>query len=270
MRASGSGLGCGEDWPKCDGRWMPVGYHGWIEWLHRASALGVIFLTVALAISAFPARRIHRNLWRMAVTTVPVVFSQAIIGAIVVKRDLEAEAVVLHLLVAMALLGVLVSMLVAMAIPENRSATAVADFSMATSSRPTLWVAIGSLGVMLLGSLTSGKAGGLAVGGWPLVDGGVFPEKTTLPAVLHYTHRLGAAVGAVAVCWLARRLWKQSPDHRATRFAVAGCIAYLAQIILGGINALTELATPVRAAHLSLGALVWILLFASSRLRETS
>src|SRR5881296_212032 len=55
VRITGSGLGCGEHWPRCHGRWFPplddVGTL--IEWNHRLVAALVTVLVVGVAALAW-------------------------------------------------------------------------------------------------------------------------------------------------------------------------------------------------------------------------
>ncbi|MCS7257509.1 MAG: COX15/CtaA family protein, partial [Thermomicrobium sp.] len=52
VRVSGAGLGCGPEWPLCNGRLIP-GWDllAWIEYVHRLIALGVILLTGVVVIA---------------------------------------------------------------------------------------------------------------------------------------------------------------------------------------------------------------------------
>src|SRR2546428_5573649 len=61
VRIPGSGLGCGEHWPRCHGRWFPplndIGTL--IEWNHRLFAGLVAVLVVAVGVVSWWESRPH-------------------------------------------------------------------------------------------------------------------------------------------------------------------------------------------------------------------
>src|SRR2546428_13797111 len=58
VRITGSGLGCGEHWPLCNGRLVPpLDLPTWIEWSHRLVAGLVAILVTGLAGYAWWLRR---------------------------------------------------------------------------------------------------------------------------------------------------------------------------------------------------------------------
>src|SRR6266566_6460611 len=108
VRITGSGLGCGEHWPLCNGHLFPplndIGTV--IEWSHRLVAALVTILVVVLAIPGLaPAVRESRA--RFVALTLLIV--QVLLGAIAVKLALPPWTVVLHLGTAMLLLATLLT-----------------------------------------------------------------------------------------------------------------------------------------------------------------
>src|ERR1035441_10004101 len=57
VRASGSGAGCGNRWPLCNGQVIPVspGFHTIIEFTHRMMVGGSTLLVLALLVWSFRA-----------------------------------------------------------------------------------------------------------------------------------------------------------------------------------------------------------------------
>src|SRR5437879_11257607 len=104
VRITGSGLGCGDHWPLCNGHLFPplndIGTV--IEWSHRLVAGLVTILVVALAIPGL-APGVRKASW----VAIGLLVVQILLGAIAVKLALPPWTVVLHLGTAMLLLATL-------------------------------------------------------------------------------------------------------------------------------------------------------------------
>src|SRR5713101_91640 len=115
VRITGSGLGCGEYWPLCNGRLLPpLDLPTWIEWSHRLAAGLVAILVAALAGYAWWLRQGEGSgEWstpsRAAYFAAGLVAVQVVLGAITVKTGLTPTIVVLHLAAAMLLLAILLA-----------------------------------------------------------------------------------------------------------------------------------------------------------------
>jgi cytochrome c oxidase assembly protein subunit 15 len=87
VRASGSGAGCGNHWPLCNGQVIPVspGFHTIIEFTHRMMTGGSTFVVIALLVWTFRATpKGHAARW-FAIASILLLLNEAILGALLVK-----------------------------------------------------------------------------------------------------------------------------------------------------------------------------------------
>ena len=261
VRATKSGLGCGTDWPRCSGKLLPAleSRAVAIEFSHRLAAFAVVVLLAALAWTAWRAQPHRRDLRRAATAAFGLVLFQALLGAVVVKLELEAVSVVLHLATAMALLGLLVY--IALAAQEDRSGEGMGD---RTSSRKATVAAASVLVLLMVGSYMSGTRGAaLAFGDWPLMGGRPVPDLSAGPGALHFLHRaLALVVGIVVVAavWDVIRRKAELPVPARLAHVAVGLFAI--EILIGAANVWTRLNEVVVTAHLFVGATIWAALVA--------
>src|SRR5213082_4217269 len=213
VRITGSGLGCGEHWPLCNGRLLPpLDLPTLIEYGHRLAALAVSVLVAALAAYAWWLRRetgIGKRETcpgRASYVDLALLTLQIALGAVTVKLSLPPWTVILHLGTAMLLLATLIvtakrAMLTPGASPGNTGAGST------PGSRPglvgTIALALGFVTV-LFGALTANLGAASACLGFPLCNGAVIPAGNDLQHV-HWTHRLLAfALLGYALWWAVR------------------------------------------------------------------
>jgi heme a synthase len=116
VRATGSGAGCGDQWPLCNGGWLPraPALHTIIEFTHRITSgptLGLfVICLVVFAFRSFPRRHIVR---RLSVMVALFTVTEALIGAALVLlghvgsnlSPNRAYSLAIHLLNTMILLA---------------------------------------------------------------------------------------------------------------------------------------------------------------------
>jgi len=238
-------MGCGDHWPLCNGHLFPplhdIGTV--IEWSHRLVAALVSALVVGLAAYAW---WISRNpglapgvsrVPRAPVVALGLLVLQVALGAITVKLDLPAWTVILHLGTAMLLLATL---LIAASPPDPLS-TSWRGGTAALLSLAFITV--------LFGALTANLGAAAACTGFPLCNGQIWPSAGGL-AVVHWTHRLlayslAASVLTVAVKTKKRGAW--------------GVVALVTlQVAIGAATVLLGLPPALQAAHVAVGAAVWV------------
>ena len=264
VRITGSGLGCGEHWPLCDGQWFPpLDLKTFIEISHRWVA-GLV--TVAVFTLLGVALRRHANqpaLRRPAVVAAVLLVIQVLLGPVIVKLNLPPAIVIVHLLNAMVLLGVLV---VAVARAGDGSAARRLGSSAkdADAGSPTVQpslvhfaAALGFL-TIALGALTANLDAGMYCLGFPLCGGSAAPPATTL-GLVQWVHRLLAFtfLGTVVLLAVRARSLPAGPRsiHRATSLLLG---ASLMQVAVAAAMILNLLPTGLRALHLLVGSLVWV------------
>jgi len=250
VRATGSGLGCGDDWPDCNGQLLPVldARPVIIEWSHRAVAMVVGILTAVLTIVAFRTHPNDRALRRLTAGAFALVVLQALLGRVVVKEDLEVLLVVGHLATALLFLAVLIAIVVA-AGPRR------AERADGSGARRALGAAVAVFVLLLVGSYTSDFG---YVPGWPLQEGRLIPNLESQTQAVHFLHRALAVAVAIIVAGAAARAMSAKAEHpTAARLAQSAVGLFAVELLIGAANVWTELNPIVVTLHLTAGALVW-------------
>jgi heme A synthase len=237
VRITGSGMGCGDHWPLCNGHLFPplsdVGTV--IEWSHRLLASVVSVLVAAVALVAW---RQHRP-GAAPYAALGLVAVQVLLGAVTVKTGLTPAMVILHLATAMLLLAAL---LIAAAGPVG-----------ARHAVPLLALAFVTI---LFGALTANLGAAAACTGFPLCNGQLIPDGGSLQYI-HWTHRLLAYALLGYVIWWAVRMG----GRRA--WGVAALVG--AQVVVAAAMVLLGLPGGLQAAHVAVGAGVWAALVIAAR-----
>ena len=254
VRATKSGLGCGTDWPECHGKLVPSleTRAAAIEFSHRAIAGVVVVLVVLLVLAAYRYERSSSRLRRASVAALGLVLGQAVLGALVVKLELDAESVVLHLATAMALLATLVYITIATRAtgPESPSDRGL--------SRQSAVAAGAVLALLLVGSYLSGLAEGSVFDDWPLMNGKLLPPLSSTAVVAHVVHRyLAALVGVVVVAAALRSMRVRERLPIPARYARIAAGMFAVEVAIGALNVWTNLNEVVVTFHLATGAAIW-------------
>ncbi len=194
VRATKSGLGCGDDWPDCSGQLVPALEQRAqiIEYSHRVAAGIVVILLALVATLAVRHCRNDKRVVRAAVGAFGLVLFQAVLGMIVVKLHLDAISVVLHLGTALSLLALLIYTTTVL----SGGAEGNGDSALNSGAK---FAASAVFVLLLVGSYVSGTDSGLAFGDWPLMDGQLVPNLGIEAKAIDFLHRALAAIVGVVV-----------------------------------------------------------------------
>ena len=276
VRVTGSGLGCGGDWPLCDGRLLPaLTAADIIEYSHRLVASAIVGpLIIATAAVAWLRFRQERWLSVSAAVAVVLLLMQGGLGGVTVLTELPGHIVAAHLALAQALLGCLLLILIAAyrrpaAIPiaDSRpaalSASSATDGRMATARFPR-WAMLSAIATYLLilsGAFVTATPGALAAcPDWPLCQGWTLPVDH-LPAVNMF-HRIVAALLGLLILYTLHLGWRRGGRESGggniiRALSLAGLILFAAQLLVGGIAVWTAFPVELRALHIALATAVW-------------
>ena len=252
VRVTGSGMGCGGDWPLCDGKLLPAATsEDIIEWSHRWVAAAIVGpLIIATAAVAWLAFRRDRWLTRSAAAAVILLLLQGGLGGVTVLTELPGAIVAAHLALAQALLGCLILILVAAYRRPNAAPTTAAPTAPAAAAAPvnpaptatlpphppsppappparpsphpppdhyprlTALSAAAAYLLILSGALVTATPGALAAcPDWPLCNGWTLPFDH-LPAVNMF-HRIVAALLGILLLYTLHRGLRRSDQSSA-------------------------------------------------------
>jgi cytochrome c oxidase assembly protein subunit 15 len=265
VRATGSGAGCGQHWPLCNGAVVPLApaIATLIEFGHRVSSGLIVILTVALAGAAwrtFPRGHLARRAATLAVVFVAV---EAAIGAGIVLLQLvehnasalRAGYVAVHLVNTMLLTGALTATVWS---AEPRGTGWPGERRAKWSG----WVRAGLVAVLVVAAAGAIVALGDTLFPQASLAAGLAadfdPASHALTRLRVWHPVLAVLTGSYlvgVVFW--SDAWEEPALRRPARLTV-GLIA--GQVVLGVVNLLTLAPLGLQMAHLLVSNALWVAL----------
>jgi len=264
VRATGSGAGCGEHWPLCNGTALPrsPGLETMIEFSHRITSGLSLLLIVALALAVFRSRPKGHLARKAAVWSVVFILTEALIGAGLVllglvakdKSMLRAASLAMHLTNTFVLLGWLAAVVrwSELKDPVRRNLPRAAE-------------ANNILALLLTTAI--GISGGIAALGdtlFPSTGAVIDAIQADFSSASHWLIKLRMwhpfiAVGASAyLVFFARQRAGLSDRARKLAWSLMGAIG--AQISLGILNVALLAPVWIQLVHLFLADALWFTL----------
>ena len=269
VRITGSGMGCGDHWPMCDGEWFPpLDLPTLIEIGHRWAAALVSLLVFAVAAVGWRRHRGEPALRNPSLLAAILLVVQVLLGAVTVKLSLPPWVIITHLANAMLLLATLMVVALRAGAPEG-PAPPRPQPRHAAHGLVLATVALGFV-VILFGAQVANFHAGLVCQGFPLCNGEILPPASAL-ATLHWTHRVLAFGFLGLTLALVGRVRARTDPAAGPLRRSAGVVlaATVAQIGVAATMVLHLLPPALRALHLLVGTLVWaalvLLAFRSAR-----
>ncbi|WP_442597871.1 COX15/CtaA family protein [Neobacillus sp. D3-1R] len=254
VASSNSGMGCGPDWPLCNGLVIPILKGATlIEFTHRIIGAILGLLTIFLFISVLRKHGLGK-IRNVAWTMLFLLTIQVLLGAVVVVLDTPAIVVSIHLLIAMFFLYSLLWI-------SKNSAPSI--------SYPNVWkesnlpqkinlhlkITMGLLVLTLaFGAYIKHLSYGLACG-W-LICGEIFLPIST-PELLQTIHRGLGVVSAVYILLLAFGSILKNWDKSIRKRLIYAALIVMLQLIIGILTVVTSLHLPWAVLHLAVGTAVF-------------
>ncbi len=264
VRITGSGMGCGEHWPRCNGEWFPrLDLPTMIEIGHRWAAALVSLFVLSLAVVAWVRHQRESRLRNPATLALGLLIIQVLLGPVIVKLSLPPEVIIVHLANAMILFAVLIVACMRSSGRQGGQADSPATLSreglaaLPTGRPAIVGAAIFGFTVILLGALVANYHAGLLCAGFPLCNGQILPPPTKL-ATVHWIHRVAAFGFLGYMTWLVFRLRQTAAETPSIyRAAQIAWLLVIAQIAVAAAMVLRLLPPELRAMHLMFGTGIW-------------
>ena len=278
VRATGSGAGCGNHWPLCNGQVIPVspGFHTIIEFAHRMMSGGSTFIVLALLIWTFRATARRDTARFFAIASTVLLLNEAFLGALLVKLGYVTDnqsigrMVVLSVHLSNTLLLLAALTLTARSLALNY---APQQWTALHRARGFYWSVAGLLATIIVG--VSGSMAALGDTLFPATSLSVafaqdFASSAPLLVRLRILHPASALAAGVFVIWLVVRsrgllstvamfdLEQKSRLTHTTRLANLAVALLALQIVLGLADLLLLTPAWMQLLHLLGADLYWI------------
>lgn len=263
VRITGSGMGCGDDWPKCHGSWIPpFTIETLIEYTHRVLGVSIGLVLIGVFVYAMLHRREagfggKGGLVRPAGLVLVLVVVQGLLGAVTVWFEIPPLVVVVHFANALIIMAVLIHAAVrARALSRTKQPSGPNYEAEADAKYATIAAVLGFV-VVVMGALVANNIGApQACQGFPLCNGSVLPKGGSLVHI-HWTHRLLAFATFFYVLYQAHRTWRRERIPRVRWSATAAAVLVMLQVAIAAAMVLMHLPRELQALHLAIGAGLW-------------
>jgi len=268
VRATGSGAGCGNRWPLCDGDVVGASANGQtiVEFTHRITSAISLLMVTGLVVWCW--RVTQKGDWARysTVLAAALLANEALLGAaLVLLKHVGNDQSVGRLFFLCLHFGNTLLLLATLSLTATWLSNGSRSFTLISK-----WREVGSIGLGLLATMVTGITGAVAA----LVDT-LYPA-TSLPSSLAQDFSSGTpallrvrllhpAVATVAACYVLWVIWRSSTGrNRFSQSAIALIVVLFVQVGVGMTNVLFLVPVWLQIAHLFLADVLWVLLVLAS------
>lgn len=235
---TGSGLGCGQEFPLCHGQFIPAHtVESLIEYSHRlvSGLAGLLSLAVVIAFWMYNKRK---DLRVYSVMTLIFVLVQATMGALAVVYNQSSAVLALHF--GFSLIAFASSLMLALGIRRLDKAKGVFNLMnlprVSRSFRNLTWLTtVYCYVVVYVGAFVSHSDSAGGCSGWPLCNGEWIPELSGGIGIA-FMHRIAALVLFILIATLAHFAYRHNRGNREVQMlGIAALTLCLLQVLSGAV-----------------------------------
>jgi len=267
VRATGSGAGCGNHWPLCNGAVLPSTPQSQtiIEFTHRlTSGLAVV---MASALLLWCWRQTSKGDWARysSLAAILLLFNEAVLGALLVlfehvgqdRSPTRVFFLCMHF-------GNTLLLLAALALTAQWLSKGHRRFSGVKNRAEIVAVVFGLLATMCIGITGSVAALGDTLFPATSLRASLIQDFSSGNVLLRlrFLHPVAAAIGAMYVLWIILRSSKTL--GRPSNQVIALAVVLIAQIGLGILNVMLLAPVWLQIVHLLVAELFWVLVVLAS------
>ena len=260
VRVFDAGLACADDWPLCDGQWIPA-FTGEVilEYTHRLTAVLLgIFVLAAVVIGW----RVHRDstvVFGSTLAAFALVIAAGALGWATVITELSWSMRLVHLAIAELLIASLAFALVAVWPVSNPPLNGPPRSTMLAVSAAIALMLLFTFLVLVSGSIVVGEGASTACGSWPLCSGSMIIPSGDVKFALHMSHRIVSVVTGLIIVLVALWVWRMKewwPGAGVCAIVLAALL--VGQVFIGAANPWSAFSPVWKGLHVSAATAVWL------------
>ena len=265
VRATGSGAGCGDQWPLCAGAAIPQSpqFHTLVEFTHRLMSGGALILILALLVWTWLAtRKGHLARWTAGFALV-LVLNEALLGALLVTVAAHSASPAHGVILFSCHLTNTLLLVAALALTAEFLSNAHFRATTALRHGGLLFPTLGILATLLVG-----VSGSLVALGETM-----YPSSSLLEAVrqdfspaapvllrLRWIHPASAFLAGAFIAWLLVQSFRRSAPSKMRGLGTAVFSTLIVQYLIGVFDVLWQQPTWLQILHLLSANVFWIFL----------
>ncbi|MED1781696.1 heme A synthase [Brevibacillus fortis] len=230
-----SALGCGNDWPLCNGKWVPeYTLASIIEYSHRLITGVAGIVVVIFSVLCWRYYKGNQEVRNLAIFGLFFIVVESILGASAVIWPQSSSVLALHF--GFSLLAYSGVFLLSVFVYQREKTQSLVKTTVSKGFRNWMWfVATYTYAVVYLGAYVRHTGSSMACSDWPLCQGQIIPELYGQTGI-HFAHRIAAMVLGFLLLGTMLYCMRHFKEKRRDLYgaSILSFILCIAQVFSGG------------------------------------